>query len=390
MSEHLASIMDISDEVEGVSDAPIKSSDRMGSIMDMDYEEEEKESNEPGIDTNKEIPMNPKADPEEKTDIPKGKKEEPKEDKEDKEDKVEKEKVEEKSDKQKIKYKLDGQEIEEELTAEEISSAVSGRKAIQKRFTEIDQKNREIQKKEQDVSETVSYVKSEMAQIRDSFDKDIQEFAQNGFVKGNPIKSVYNLLDKMGLDASQFEKAVFFHHLPEVAGFLDMNDAERDSFLLGRENEWLRKSQGAIMEKSREVSEMKSKLEKENSVKRQAGISEELFSELKSELSAKGLENLTTDQVIEWHNVKPCFTRAESIAKMVPGSDVMKLAKILLEFPETTDEWMLDQLGYKQLQEKKIAESLKAKLPPRPKAKAASSIEDDEDAKMFVKQFRGR
>jgi len=388
VSEHLANIMDASDEVEAESSAPVKSSDRMGSIMDMDYEEEEKESNEPEIETKKEHSLTPKTDPEEKTEEVKKEKKEDKE--EEKEEDKEEEKKEEKTDKQKIKYKLDGQDIEEELTAEEIASAVSGRKAIQKRFTEIDQKNKDLQRKEQETADTVSYVKSEMAQIRDSFEKDITEFAQNGFVNGNPVKSVYSLLDKMGLDASQFEKAVFFHHLPEVAGFLDMNDAERDSFLLGRENQWLKKGQDAVKQREREAYDTKANLEQENSVKRQAGVSEELFSELKSELSAKGLENLTTDQVIEWHNVKPYFTRAESIAKMVPGSDVTKLAKILLEFPETTDEWMLGQLGYKELQEKKIAESLKAKLPPRPKAKSASSIEDDEDAKMFVKQFRGR
>lgn len=383
---HLDNVMNSDDSEDTSVETKVSSVDRIGSIMDMEHEEKEDKSKEPeNSEVKSELPLKSKEsddteeeDSEKEEDKKEKKKEEPKEKKEEEKKEVEK---------KKIKYKVDGQEIEEELTDEEIASAVSGRKAIQKRFTEIDQQKKEVQRKEQEANETIQYVKKEFSSARDEFESTIKEFQQNGFVKGNPIKGVYNLLDKMGLPAAEFEKAVFFHHLPEVAKFLDMNDAERDAFLLARENEWLKKGQNAVKEREREAAEFKAKLEQENSIKRQAGVSEELFSELKNELSEKGLENLTTEQVIEWHKVKPFYKRAENIANTVGQGDVNKIARILLEFPETTDDWMLEQMGYKKQQEKKIVDELKDKLPPKPKQKVLDETEEEME---FLKQFRRR
>jgi len=382
MSDHLSNIMNMEESEDSSEDTVTSSTgkDRVSSLMDMEYEEDTDKSVEPketGIQ--KDPILNAKkesSDEEEKED------KKPKEEKETKEEKEEK-KIE--AEKKRYAYKADGEDVEEELTDEELKSRLSGSRAIQKRFTELDQKNKEFAKKEQEVNETVNYVKQELAGIKDGFEKDINEFKQNGVVKGNPIKSIYNLIDKMGLDAAEYEKAVFFHHLPEVAKFLDMDDSQRDAFLLGRENEWLRKRQDAVKGKEREAAEYKANLEKENSVKRQAGVSEELFSELKEELSAKGIDKPTTDQILEWHKVKPAYTRAEGITKLVPDADIHKVAKLLLEFPQTTDEWMLNELGYKSQQDKKIVEELKAKA-VKPKAKPV----EDEDEDPLFDSFRGR
>ena len=380
MSEHLNNVMEADDSVEEESNVTASTGKgRVSSLMDMDYEEDADKSVEPE-DTKEQsdIPLKSASTKEEKEE------KEPKKEKEDKEEKKEEEKKE--LAKQKFKIKVDGQEVEEEFDEEQIKSALSGQKAIQKRFTELDQQKKSFTKDQESFKHDLDFVKSEMQSIKDGFSSDIEEFKTNGFVKGNPVKSVYNLLDKMGLDASQFEKAVFFHHLPEAAKFLDMGDAERDAFLLGRENEWLRKGQDAVKNKEREASEYRTKLEQENSVKRQAGVSEEAFSELKDELVNKlGIEKPTTEQILEWNKAKPFYTRAENISQMVPGSDVHKLARILLEFPDTTDEWMLEQLGYKEQQEKKIVEELKGKVP----AKKPTKPIDDEVDDLFD-SFRGR
>lgn len=92
--------------------------------------------------------------------------------------------------------------------------------------------------------------------------------------------------------------------------------------------------------------------------------------------------------VLEWNKAKPFFTRAEKMAELVPGIDVNKVARILLEYPETTDEWMLENLGYKQVQEKKIEEKLKDKLPPKPKSKSSKDDDDEEDE--LFSNFRRR
>lgn len=396
MSGHLEHVMDIEDDAGEDTVEDISSStgaNRVNSIMDMDYTLNDKDKKEEEVPEKKELPIaSSQADPVKKKEAPEA--EEEKEDKEEKEKKEEEKKVE--AEKKKYKYKLDGKEIEEELSDEEVSAAISARGAINKRFGELGSQKTAVEREKATIAQDkerftkeVDYVKNEMSQIKQSFEADINEFKQNGFVKGNPVKSVYNLLDKMGLDASQFEKAVFFHHLPETAKFLDMNDAERDAFLLGRENEWLKKSQNAVKQREQEAAQYKATLEKENSLKRQSGVSEELFSELKEELQSRfNLGNLTTDQVLEWNKVKPFYSRAESIASKVQGADTHKIARILLEFPETTDDWMLEQLGYKQQQEKKVVDALRDKIPPKPKA-TRTTDETEEDLEFFT-QFRPR
>jgi hypothetical protein len=368
--------------------------DRVKSIMDSDYEQKD-ESIEP---EDKKImdDQTPSSKPEDKKEKkePKSDKKDEKEDEEkgEKEDKEEEKKEEEKKadEKKKYKYKVDGVEIEEELSDEEVASAISGRKAIQKRFLEIDKEKKSVQKERETFNKDFEYVKSELGTLRSSFEDVISDFTKTGQVNKNPVDGVYNLLDKMGLDTKEYDKALFFHFIPEVAKFMDMDENGREAYLLKKENGWLQKGRDKLAEKEHQANEYRSKLESENSLKRQAGLSEESFTELKEELETKhGLQNLTTEQVVQWNSERPFYNRAEAIAEKVPGVDVIKVAKILLEFPETTDEWMLEQFGYKQILEKKAMSELKGKIPPKPSAKKVTS-EDTEEDEEFFKQFRRR
>lgn len=394
MSDRIEAFMsdDGGDEAEIATPSEVKGGDRIKSLMDMDYEPSDKgtpkDPEDNGIQDDPIIPKSVGAKIKaERKDAPA---EEEAEEEEGSEEKVEKEEEEKKPEagKHKVKYKVDGQEVEEELSDEEISAAVSGRKAIQKRFTEIDTQRRQIAKEKEEVDSTINYVKSEMKATRDAFESAISEFQRTGVNKSNPVESVYNLLDKMGLDTAQFEKAVFFHHLPETAKFLDMSDAERDAYLLSHENKWLKKHRDAAEMSKKEAADFKAKLEQENSLKHQAGVSEEEFEELRGELeSMLETKDLKTEQVLAWKREKPALTRAESIAQKVKGVDTIKLAKLFLEFPETTDEWIMNELGYKDQQKVEISKKLEAKAPPKPKKKA---LEDTEEDLEFFKQFRRR
>lgn len=383
MTAHLQQVMNSEDTETPQSDG-LKNTNgrnRIGSIMEMDYEDEEDKSIEPEIEQKKELPLNSKST-EESEDLKPDEKEDKKEEKK-KEEKEEKKEIE----KKKYKYKADGEDVEEELSDEELNSRLSGSRAIQKRFTELDQQKKQYAKELESFNRDIEYVKNEFKQIKDGFSSVVDDFRKNGIVKGNPIEPVYNLLDKMGIDISEFEKAVFFHMLPEAGSYLDMDDTGRNAWLLERENKWLKKNQNAAKQREEETLKYQEKLKQENSLKRQAGVSEEQFSELREELESKfNLKDLKTEQVLEWHKVKPFFGRAENIAKLVPGTDVNKVARILLEFPETTDEWMLEQLGYKDVKQKQVEDKLKDKLPP----KISSKSSDNDDTEEMFLNFRRR
>ena len=236
--------------------------------------------------------------------------------------------------------------------------------------------------------EDLNFVKSEMKGVRDSFESVIQSFTKEGYVKENPLNGVYNLLDKMGLDAKEYDKAMFFHYLPEVSKFLDLDETGREAYLLRKDNEWLSKSAQKIEDQKREAAEYRAKLEKENSIKVQAGISEEKYSELANELKEKfNLDKLTTEQVVEWNQLKPMYERAERLSRMVENKvDPVKLTKIIAQNPEVSDEKILDFLGYGETLKKQTMEQVKDRLPPKPPSKKQESYEDDD----FFNQFRRR
>jgi hypothetical protein len=319
------------------------------------------------------------------------KKESKKEDKEedDSEDEKEEKKEEEKevAAKKKYKYKSDGEDVEEELDDEEVSKRLSASRAIDKRFAEHSRNTASLKKEREDFTKDYEYIKGEMLGVKESFASAIDNFKKNGYTEKNPTEGVYNLLDKMGLDTREYDKALFFHFVPEVARFLDMDEVGREAFILKKENEWYQKDRDKLTKREQEANEYRSKLEEENSLKRQNGVSEEQFSELADELESKfGLAKPKTEQVIQWAKERPFYERAEVIAQKVPGTDVIKLARIFLEFPTTTDDEVLSHLGYKQIQEKEITEKLKSKLPPK-KERNDSKIDNEVDD-IFFKQFR--
>lgn len=378
-------IADMMSEDSGAEESSVDQratgSDRTKNLMDMDYEEADK-SIEPVVEDKKPDAVGgSKSEKKEEKEEKKEKKEEKKEDKKEEEKKPE-------STKKKIKYKVDGEEVEEEVDEQDLINNYSGQKAIQKRFTEFDKAKKEFEAQKKMFDEDLSFVKSEIKGVRDSFESVIQSFSKEGFVKENPLNGVYNLLDKMGLDAKEYDKAMFFHYLPEVSKFLDLDETGREAYLLRKDNEWLSKSAQKIEDQKREAAEYRAKLEKENSIKVQAGISEEKYSELANELKEKfNLDKLTTEQVVEWNQLKPIYERAERLSQMVENKvDPVKLTKIIAQNPEVSDEKILDFLGYGEVLKKQTMEQVKDRLPPKPPSKSSVNSDDDD----FFNQFRRR
>jgi hypothetical protein len=384
----LDDVMDTEDESSSEPSGQATGGDRMSSIMEDDYETVDDSAGEPEDNQIKDDPIPSSDKPKEEKEKKEKKEKKEGEEEEEEEEKEEKKEEPKPTDKKKIKFKVDGQEVEEEVSEQDLINNYSGQKAIQKRFLEIDRSKKELAQERDGFTKEFDYVKQEMQDVRASFSTVLEDFQKTGRISGNPLDGVFNLLDNMGLDTKEYDKLLFSHYIPEVARFLEMDENGREAFVLKKENDWLRKGSDKIESQKKQNAEERRKLEEENSLKRQNGVSEESFNELKNELAERfNLQNLNTEQVIQWSKEKPAYTRAESIVEKVPGVDVVKIAKILLEFPDTTDEWMLEQLGYKQILEKRASEELKNKIPPKPSQK--KSMDDDEDDELF-KQFRRR
>lgn len=365
-------------------------SNRMSSIMDLDYETPETMVEDVEVETGDPEPSNEKA-AEKKPKVKESKKEESEEEDLEEEESEEEdlEEEEEVSDKKKLKYKVDGEEFEEEFSDEDLAAAVSAKKASLKKINEANIERKKAQEEVTKARADVEYVTKEMHGLRGDFEKDIESFKKNGIVSGNPLSPIYNLLDKMGLDTASFDKAALYYFLPMAEKFSALSDEGRDLFLSRHENEWHKRKQTKLQERESQIAQDRRKFEEESSELKKSNISTEQAQELKEELSQMGVQDITAKKVIEWKQLKPSYLRAQEIAEKVPGTNVNKIARIFVEFPDTTNEEILEKLGYKELEKEKITRKLSESLPKKksPKKESSSKVDEEVDM-MFNKMFR--
>lgn len=369
---------------------------RVSSIMDADYDVDNKETPpEPEEDGKKDkTPIKNDKDEDDaktkKTEKKEAEKEEKDKDqkKEDKKEGENKEKKE--SEKKLIKYKVDGVEVEEEVDEQELINNFSGRKSLQKKFTQLDIEKKTFQKEKDALETRNKTIEDYLNGNKLKFEKIISNFEKKGVVEGDPTEAFFDMIDKMELDVSKYDKAMFFHYVPLVADFLDMSDAERKAFLLEKDNGWFRKKQESFAQKEEANRQYRAKLESENSAKREAGLNEEQFVELKEELQSMLEDGAKVDvsKVLEWHKIKPSFLRAKSLVDKAGKGNVWKLTGLISEYPDTTDTELLTALGYKESEQKKLETELKDKIPSRPTVTKKQKAEFDEEDLELIKQFR--
>lgn len=358
---------------------------RTESIMDLEDEEahiEEKKPTDEELNKDKEKTKSKKDEDSDEEDS---------EEEEDSEDEELEEEKEDKEDEPKngrsLKIKVDGKDQEKFYTDEELASAISAKEASLKRFNEVDKKNKDLEKREKEFTTKYDFVKKELSDTRSSFENLINDFVQNKKVTSNPLNSVYNLLDKMGLDTAQFDKAVLYHHIPIVAKFLDMTDEGRELFLTRHENEWHKRKTAVNEKEFKRVADYEAKLKEDNSKINQAGLTTEDVQSISEELSQMGIKDVTLDKVIEWKQLKPIYKRAENIASKIGKSDMTnKIANLLASFPDFTDEELLNNLGYKEAKKKELDDKIRTK--GKPSVRKESKVEDAEIDEMFSSMFQ--
>lgn len=335
-----------SDGVESGHTTPVKQAKQVRSIEDLfneTYEDDEPKKADKDLDIEKEKVIEGKDDKkEEKEEKKEEKEEEKKEDQ--KEDKKEEKKD---SKKQFVKVKINGVDTDVEL--QDVINSYSGQKEIQKRFTEFDKQKKEWEKSTQKDMEFSKFVKDEFTQLRTDFESILGQYEKNGFVDRNPVEIVNNLLDKMGLNSNIYERALFEHLLPDYAKFFNMTDVERDAFYAKKENEYLKKKERGFIERDSAVKLREETQQKNYELIKSAGLDSVKYEELSKELSDAGVEDLTTEKVVEYAKQKPVLDRIVGIfneagLNAVGDERARTIHQLLTEFPDTTNEEILDYL----------------------------------------------
>lgn len=379
--------------VERGADQMAGGDSRVGALLDAEYGDDKEDTDEAPMKEEESIDSSDENEKEEKASKP-VKKEEKKDDEEKQENAQETEEKEGQDQEQKIKVKVNGKE--EEVTLQELKNSYAGKSEISKRFNEFHKEKTAFLKQKESFDDEIKYIQSEVKSVRESFESAINEFTKNGFISGNPLNGVYNMLDKMGLSSKEFDKALFFHYVPEVYKYLELDENGRDAYLLRKENEWYQKQQDSEHERNRQALENQKRLESENSLKRQSNVSEEQFSEAKEEMVDLGFgkEQLNTENIIKFIQIKPFYDKATLLVQKagVPQEQMVdkitRVGEFLIRFPESSDEEILNALGYKENKANKVKEELANKIVKQPVVKKQSKSNFDEDDIDFIKSIR--
>lgn len=248
---------------------------------------------------------------------------------------------------EKVKVKVNGSEIEVPL--QDVINSYSGQQEIQRRFTEFDKQKKTWEKETAQERDFSNYVKTEIGDLRQSFEGIISQYQKNGFIDKNPLEAVNQLLDKMGINSNLFERAVFEHQLPEYANFFNMTDVERDALFTKKENEYLRRKEQGFTERDQQVKLREQKQQQDFELIRSAGLDAVKYEELSSELLEAGHKDVDASKVVEYAKQKPTLEKVIKVfqeAGLDATSDPRskQVFSIFKDHPSTTVEEVLEYL----------------------------------------------
>lgn len=288
---------------------------------------------------------------------------------------------------EKVKVKVNGNEIEVPL--QDVINSYSGQQEIQRRFTEFDKQKKAWEKESSELKSFNEYVKGEYQSLAADFKQAIDEYNKSGSLNKDPMSTLNQLLDKMGINSNIFDRALFEHRLPEYAKFFNMTDIERDAYFTRKENDYLRRKEQGFTERDQQVKLREEKQQKDLEIIRSNGLDTVQYESFKSELSDAGLENPSVEQVIEYAQQKPVLERILAIsneAKLdISSPKIAQIKELLLRFPDTTNDEILDAL----MPDRAAINAAKVLQQKQPKSyKVPPQTDEDEELLEQLSYFR--
>jgi ribosomal protein L12E/L44/L45/RPP1/RPP2/muconolactone delta-isomerase len=289
---------------------------------------------------------------------------------------------------EKVKVKVNGNEIEVPL--QDVINSYSGQQEIQRRFTEFDKQKKAWEKESAQEKEFSQYVKSEIGELRGSFESIIGQYQKTGFLDKDPMGAINQLLDKMGINSNMYERAVFEHNLPEYAKYFNMTDIERDAYFTRKENDYLRRKEQGFNDRDQQVKLREEKQRQDFELINGSGLDEVGYQSLSNELLEAGHKDVTAEKVVEYAKQKPTLEKVVKVFSEI-GVDATQdpraqaVFKLFSEFPDTTIEEVLDHLD-PQRAAVKSAQVLQQKQPKS--YKVPPQTDEDEELTEQLSYFR--
>lgn len=265
-----------------------------------------------------------------------------------------------------IKAKVDG-EIKE-ITLKEFKNGISGEKAIAKRFSEYDKKEK--------------HFNQEMKSVND-YINDLGKTMRSSSV----LEGVVKIGELTNMAPHQIKEALIKELLPEIERRYGMTDTEVNLELKTQENEYLVKKTESENKKLKAEQAQKDLDNQIKGIRETHQIDEDMWTNSIAELDAKlpKDEPITPDLVVEYVAFKRAENRAvkvlESFDKSYLSNEnvVKSLIDSILENPKFTDEDFLDitRNAFGSAQKQEAQEAVEKKLGQKKKIEKAPAKKED-------------
>lgn len=184
----------------------------------------------------------------------------------------------------------------------------SGKVAYDEKFTEISEREKSFEAKEKEVTRVQESIKNTLDETRSSLAESLKE-------GGNPMDAINKIVDLLGVDSYDFNKALFDAQLEELVLLDSMDEIEQKAYWLEKRNDYQTKRHESLEEKRKQSEALEERRATVDRMREAHGVSEEDFVSAYDELSRLGRPDATPQQVVQYAVNLPFMTKAESMLK---------------------------------------------------------------------------
>ncbi len=235
-----------------------------------------------------------------------------------------------------FKVKIDGKN--EKVTLTELRDNYSGKIAYDEKFTKFSEERKGFESQREVYEQEIGLIRDHLGNIAGKVKSALEGNA-------SPTDAMEYLLDLMGADTLQFNKAMYEHMADEFDLYSQMTEMERDAFWTKKENSYLSKKHESLLKQTTTAKAREESSRKLADLREAHGISEEDYLSAEQDLRAGGLEEFTPEQVIQAAKVAPLLDTGhrliEPYLEQLTDEEANKLAvdiaRTMLESPQVTE-----------------------------------------------------
>jgi hypothetical protein len=202
-----------------------------------------------------------------------------------------------------VKVKIDGRS--EKVTIQELRDNYSGQKAWDKKFSDAGDKEKRVSEKEAELDRVQTTIKNRMGDVSESLKSALSE-------GGNPMDAVSKIVDMLGVDSYDFNRALMDSMTDELVTLDQMDEYELQAHWLQKRNDHLTQKHESFEENLRQTQAQEERFSRVDQMREAQGVSEDAFVSAHDMLSQGG-RDVTPEQVIQYAANLPHVEAAEEL-----------------------------------------------------------------------------